>query len=83
VSIAGKVEEKAITYQISDNGLGIPEAEMPNIFNLFNRLSNVGDIEGTGVGLAIVKRIVEKHHGKVWAESEPGKGAVFYLSFKR
>ncbi|MDN3547820.1 ATP-binding protein [Mucilaginibacter aquaedulcis] len=82
VSIAGKVEEKTITYQISDNGLGIPEAEMPNIFNLFNRLSNVGDIEGTGVGLAIVKRIVEKHHGKVWAESEPGKGAIFYLSFK-
>lgn len=82
VHIEGKVENGAVCYMVKDNGLGIPQADLPKIFDLFNRLPNVEDIEGSGVGLAIVKRIVEKHKGTVWAESEPGKGSRFYLHFK-
>lgn len=83
VRIEGSIEDDAICYTIKDNGLGIPQADLPKIFDLFNRLSNVGDIEGSGVGLAIVQRIMEKHKGKVWAESEPGNGSTFYLCFRR
>jgi signal transduction histidine kinase len=51
------------------------------IFELFKRLESAREYEGTGVGLAIVKRIMEKHQGKIWYESEKGAGTKFYLSF--
>lgn len=73
---------KSICYQITDNGIGIKPVDLPRIFDLFKRMSNVGQIEGSGVGLAIVKRIMDKHEGKVWAESVMNEGSVFYASFK-
>lgn len=65
-------------FYVRDNGVGIPAEFMENIFGLFNKLD--ARTEGTGVGLALVKRIIEFHHGKIWAESEPGNGATFYFS---
>ncbi|MCD8742284.1 ATP-binding protein [Mucilaginibacter roseus] len=81
ISIEGKATETGILYQIKDNGLGIDIKQLPRIFELFNRTDNVKDIEGSGVGLAIVKRIVEKHRGKIWVDSELGKGSTFYVEF--
>jgi len=52
-------------------------------FEIFKRLNNASDFEGTGVGLSIVKRIIEKHQGKVWYESELGVGTKFYTSFNK
>jgi signal transduction histidine kinase len=63
---------------VKDNGIGIPREFMDNIFGLFNKLD--ARTEGTGVGLALVKRIIEFHHGVIWAESELGKGATFYFT---
>ncbi|QHS57851.1 GAF domain-containing protein [Mucilaginibacter sp. 14171R-50] len=83
VSIAGIENDEEVIYTISDNGLGIDIKQLPRIFELFHRTDNVGDIEGTGVGLAIVKRIVEKHRGKIWVDSEPGKGSTFTIAFKK
>jgi chemotaxis family two-component system sensor kinase Cph1 len=83
VHIEGIVNQTEICYCIKDNGIGIAIKDIPLIFGLFKRMDNVQDIEGTGVGLAIVKRIVEKLKGKIWVESELGKGSSFFVSFKK
>lgn len=83
VSIAGKKDADETVYAISDNGIGIAEHEQQHIFELFARAKVSDEFEGTGVGLAIVKRIIEKHNGNIWLTSEPGKGSVFFVSFKR
>jgi chemotaxis family two-component system sensor kinase Cph1 len=83
VSIIGTETETEVIYAITDNGLGIDIKQLPKIFELFKRMDNVGDIEGSGVGLAIVKRIVEKHRGKIWVDSELGQGSTFSISFKK
>jgi chemotaxis family two-component system sensor kinase Cph1 len=83
VSIKGVVTEDEVIYEISDNGIGIDVDHHEKVFELFKRMSNVKDIEGTGVGLAIVKRIVEKHNARIWFESELKVGTVFYIAFKK
>jgi len=70
-----------VLIRVSDDGIGIPEADQTELFEMFRRASNVGTIQGTGLGLAIVKRAVERHHGTVSVESAVGKGTVFTLSF--
>lgn len=82
VNISAVDNGKEVTYSISDNGIGIDMKNSDQIFDLFKRMNNAGKFEGTGVGLAIVKRILEKHHSRIWYESEPGNGTVFYLRIK-
>ena len=83
VKIEGRNAENVTTYSISDNGIGIEMQDHTRMFDLFKRLDNARDFDGTGVGLAIVKRIVEKHGGRIWFDSELDKGTVFYVSFKK
>ena len=80
IEIDGKVKDGFVTYTIKDNGIGIDMKYADRIFELFKRLDNARDFEGTGVGLAIAKRIVEKHNGKIWLESRPNDGTKFYIS---
>jgi len=68
-------------FFVRDNGIGIPAEHRDRIFGLFNKLDP--DSEGTGIGLALVKRIVEVHHGRIWVESEAGKGATFFFTLQR
>jgi|GEM_PF-2845109 len=70
-------DDDSVFLTISDNGIGIPEADLPNIFTEFKRASNVGVIEGTGLGLAITKQAIELHHGKVTVHSKEQEGTVF------
>jgi chemotaxis family two-component system sensor kinase Cph1 len=83
ITISGSNNSDKIVYSITDNGIGIPPQEHRNIFDLFSRASGSDGYEGTGVGLAIVKRILEKHEGEIWLESEEGKGSTFFISFSK
>ena len=83
VQIEGKISGTQVLYTIKDNGIGIAQNNLDNIFLLFSRMENAKHFEGTGIGLAIVKKIIEKHNGRIWAESELGKGTTFFLLFNR
>ena len=70
-------------FYVRDNGIGIDPKHCGKIFEMFYRIKEIKDEEGTGLGLAIVERIVNGHGGRVWAESERGKGAIFYFTLSK
>jgi light-regulated signal transduction histidine kinase (bacteriophytochrome) len=80
IEIGSTQDENELTYYIKDNGTGFDMKFSHELFGVFRRLNNAEAYEGTGVGLALVKRIVDKHSGRVWAYSEPEKGATFYFA---
>jgi light-regulated signal transduction histidine kinase (bacteriophytochrome) len=64
-------------FSVSDNGIGIDHEYKENVFGLFKRLHSIDEYSGTGIGLAICQRIVNRYHGRIWVESEPGRGSIF------
>lgn len=83
IVVSGRDEGERLVYEISDNGVGFDSSFSSNLFGVFRRLHGVREYPGSGVGLAIVQRIVTRHGGEVWAKSEPNKGATFSFSLPK
>ena len=77
------IEGKDTVYSIKDNGIGIAPQNQKDVFDMFKRLHGQGEYEGTGIGLAFCTRIVETYGGKIWLESEVGKGTTFFFTLPK
>jgi light-regulated signal transduction histidine kinase (bacteriophytochrome) len=80
VHVSARPRDEHWEISVEDNGLGIEETYHERIFSLFQRLHTQAERPGTGAGLAICRRIVERHEGNIWVESEPGKGSIFHFT---
>ncbi len=79
VRVSGRIERNRVVYCVEDTGIGIASEQQPKVWELFHRLDRSSSAPGEGLGLTLVKRVLERHGGRVWLDSEPGRGSRFYV----
>ena len=82
IHVSSQTEAQETRISVRDNGIGIDPQYAQRSFEIFQRLHSAEKYPGTGIGLALCKKIVESHHGQIWMESEPGKGSTFHFTIK-
>lgn len=83
IEVGGRSNGSHVDYWVSDNGPGIAPAHQEKIWGIFQKLESRDVVDGTGIGLALVRKIVETHGGRAWVESTPGEGATFHFSWPK
>lgn len=83
IEVDSHAQFNKVIYSIKDTGIGIEARHLEKIWDVFYRVDPGSEVQGDGIGLNVVKRIVEKHKGKIWVESEVGKGSVFYIELQK
>ena len=80
IQVSAKRESGCWRFTVADNGIGIDPAHRERIFEIFQRLHTREEYDGTGIGLAICKKIIDQQGGRIWVESEVGRGSAFHFS---
>ena len=83
ITINAEIKSDKVLFSITDNGIGIEDKFKERVFEIFKRLHTREKYEGTGIGLALCRKIIYRHDGDIWLDSEKGKGTTFYFTISR